>query len=116
MKTQAPKGGCEGKNGEFYIGGQFLPSSERTMKGAVSSEKGKSRGKVQIENGVWVDAREGYMPLFPRLAGTIAILDRGTGALKLNNVNWDYMGCTAAEASVWVDAYNRGERWVQVNN
>jgi hypothetical protein len=115
MRTQAPKGGCEGVNGDYYIGGQFLPSSEMTIKGAIKIQS-KPRGKVQVENGVWVESRDGYLPIFPRIAGTIAILDRATGNMKLNNVNWDYMGCTAVEGQALIDAYNRGDRWLPVEN
>lgn len=28
MATRAPKGGCYGQNGEFYKGGQFLPTTD----------------------------------------------------------------------------------------
>jgi len=35
--NQAKKGGEEGQNGEWYDGGQFLPSSENTVKGAQKS-------------------------------------------------------------------------------
>lgn len=43
METRAAKGGQYGKNGEWYEGGQFLPSSENTEKGKMT--KGTSTGK-----------------------------------------------------------------------
>jgi hypothetical protein len=49
---QAKAGGERGMNGEFYKGGQFLPSSENTVKGAqtVTFHKGT---KKEIAPFVW---------------------------------------------------------------
>lgn len=48
---QAVKGGEQGLNGEFYKGGQFLPSSEKTVKGMQNGRK--STGKREIAPYVW---------------------------------------------------------------
>lgn len=52
---RAKKGGQVGINGEFYQGGQFLPSSEATVKGAHKAivRKGK---KAEVAPYVWAEA------------------------------------------------------------
>lgn len=50
MKRQAKKGGEIGANGEHYKGGQFIATSEKTIKGSKSS---KSTGKKEIANYKW---------------------------------------------------------------
>ena len=51
-RTRAKAGGEIGVNGEFYKGGQFLPSSEMTIKGAqkIIIRKGT---KKEIAPYVW---------------------------------------------------------------
>lgn len=48
---RAPKGGVRGVNGEWYEGGQFLPASERTVKGAQKPRVGT--GKKPVAPYVW---------------------------------------------------------------
>jgi len=51
---QAKAGGEIGMNGEFYQGGQFMPNSKTTIKGATgTSERRKGTGKQEIEPYVW---------------------------------------------------------------
>lgn len=80
---QAPKGGMVGKNGDFYKGGQFLPSTERPKdKGAAY--KGR---KVEIAPFVWKECPEGMRPLWGRIAALVRY-DRETGkaeALEQDN-------------------------------
>jgi len=38
-KPRAPIGGCIGKNGEIYVGGQFLPESEYSIKGQYKKDQ-----------------------------------------------------------------------------
>ena len=52
MNGQAKAGGEIGLNGEFYEGGQFLPSSETTVKGAQKPFISKGK-KFEIAPYVW---------------------------------------------------------------
>lgn len=53
--TQAPKGGCIGLNGESYKGGQFLPTSEATVKGryTVNAKKFNPSKKQEVAPYKW---------------------------------------------------------------
>lgn len=50
---RAKKGGEIGLNGETYKGGQFLPSSEKTVKGSISVRIPKGTGKKEIAPYTW---------------------------------------------------------------
>ena len=52
-ENRAPAGGTIGINGEQYSGGQFLPSSESTVKGAQTRKGKKSTGKREIAPYIW---------------------------------------------------------------
>jgi hypothetical protein len=62
MQTRAKRGGETGKNGEQYAGGTFLPTTTLGKMAKRTICKGPRR--VQIERFVWVDAREGFRPIF----------------------------------------------------
>lgn len=67
--NQAKKGGEYGVNGEWYKGGQFLPSSPETVKGAqkVVIHKGK---KSQIAPYVWEPApADNMLSIYDRIGG-----------------------------------------------
>ena len=65
---QAKKGGQVGKNGEWYEGGQFLPSSENTIKGAQSKATVKKGTKQQVAPYTWEPAPyDDAMSIFDRI-------------------------------------------------
>lgn len=81
-RTRAQSGGEYGVNGSFYQGGQFLPSSEKTVKGAQKSDKRKRSGgrlrKREIAPYLWaVQPYEGAVPLWQGLQ-TLTQFKRGT--------------------------------------
>jgi hypothetical protein len=114
---KARAGGQYGRNGEFYQGGQFLPSSERTIKGEFgnSSKTKKARvRRVEIAPREWAEAPEGKRSIWKTVAGTFAKYDWDTGNLVLNtNAQMlTYFDTTEAEVQDLVDRWNAGERWM----
>jgi hypothetical protein len=112
---KAQAGGQYGKNGEFYQGGQFLPSSPDTIKGEFGSKKVKKARVRRVEIGPreWVEAPEGKS-IWTEVTGTFAKYDWDTGKLVLNtNAQMlAYFDTTEAEVQTLVDRWNAGERWM----
>lgn len=72
---QAKAGGEIGKNGEFYKGGQFLPSSENTIKGAQKTQP--PTGKQLIAPYVWeVAPEDGLLAIYARIEHSSRITNR----------------------------------------
>lgn len=100
--ARASKGGQTGMNGEWYEGGQFLPNTQLT-KMARPTRTGS--GKVQVEPYVWVQARDGFRPIFGQFpyhpAHHLAMRER---------VNPAYVDVARLDAlySLWI----AGERWI----
>lgn len=66
--TQAKKGGERGLNGEWYEGGQFLPGSEKTVRGANKHEFKPPTGKQCIAPYVWDKApQDGLLAIYARI-------------------------------------------------
>ncbi len=66
--NQAKKGGERGLNGEWYEGGQFLPGSEKTVKGANKHEFKPPTGKQCIAPYVWEKApKDGLLAIYARI-------------------------------------------------
>lgn len=71
---QAKAGGEIGKNGEFYKGGQFLPSSELTIKG---SQKHTKTGKQCIAPYAWEVAPElGMEAIYARIEHNSQVVNK----------------------------------------
>jgi hypothetical protein len=132
MKMEkAPKGGTYGKNGEWYKGGQFLPSSEKTVKGAIKIKKGSGKRVIapyiwerplddnmvsiydRIESHVQDNRKEceyvkgeGFIGLQLRAGNLLAkgrsLSSYGEYSIGQAKINW-LMGL--------VEAFNNGERW-----
>ena len=114
---KAKKGGQYGKNGEFYRGGQFLPSSPNTIKGEFGSSGTKKTSVYRVEIGPreWVEAPEGKRSIWTTIAGIFAKYDWDTGRLVLrtNPQTLTYFDTTEDEAQNLVDRWNAGERWME---
>jgi hypothetical protein len=112
--TQAPKGGCVGVNGDTYEGGQFLPASEDTIKGAKKVQPRKP-SKCQIEPYVWVLCPDGQVSIFELLSWHRFNRTAGTFAFN-SDLNYSAAGMGGAEGAAYdrglIEAYNGGERFV----
>ena len=70
MNRQAKAGGEIGVNGEFYEGGQFLPSSENTIKGAQKPTISKGK-KFEVAPYVWEPApADDMLSIYDRITHT----------------------------------------------
>lgn len=131
--NQAKKGGEKGLNGEQYKGGQFLPSSERTVKGAVKIKA--SSGKKEIAPFVWqVAPADDMLSIYDRISHYCIdnrracefVKGQGFVALQLAPDKFTAQGlmlisvephiCPMGEQRLaWVkmliERFNNGERW-----
>lgn len=107
-QKRAKQGGEIGKNGEFYAGGTFLPSTTLTK---MSRTLAKGNRKVQIEPYVWVDS-EGRKTLYDLLAGKVGVMSRDGKFAPNNSTAITYLGYTLKQAQELCDRYNNGDRWL----
>jgi len=112
MNTRAKSGGQIGANGEWYNGGEFLPSSEKTVKGEMKkSPAKKGTGKRQIAPFVWEVAPEGMGSIYQRYS---QVWKMENGKMEVfKGLNREYYGEKfLAEAQEMAERWNRGERWM----
>lgn len=69
-KRRAKKGGEVGRNGEFYPGGKFLPST-RLPKGSRPSYSGGDN-RWLVEPGILATIPEGSVAIFPQIMHIVA--------------------------------------------
>lgn len=111
-KERAPKGGAFGANGEWYEGGKFINTVAENEKRSAKAAK-KSARKQEIEAYVWaVPPVAGQMSLYRRFAGVFGNVRNGLAYVDCKQVTLDYYRTTLEEVQGWVDAYNRGQRWI----
>lgn len=116
MYNRAVAGGQTGKNGEFYKGGTFLPSTTLPKRSSQSC-KAKTR-KVLVEPGVLAELPEGcggsifgtYRELISVQAGTAYARDCPDAVVKAY-INKDVEAGRATLVDL-VKAYNAGSRWL----
>lgn len=111
MQKRAKIGGEVALNGEFYHGGEFLPTTQM-----ASQHRGKAAPKARKQN------VEGYTWDFAPVAGQIAIYPQLSGTMQYDrNTNTFsvfapyYSKLDAAQQQRFDDLiarFNRGERWV----
>lgn len=114
-RKQAPKGGIFGINGDFYKGGQFLPTNIQTTKGLNTAKKAR---KVQIERFKWVESREheGFEPLLKKLnVGVFSRFDHD-GKVHFNcpESAIAYYNVDRKEIEKLCKLYNFGFRWLKI--
>lgn len=108
-QKRAKQGGEIGKNGEFYAGGTFLPSTTLTK---MTRTVAKGSRKVQIQPYTWV-ASEGRKSLFEAFAGVFGTVSReGVATLTASPATLAYYRTSRDEAQEMIDRYNNGERWL----
>ena len=109
-QKRARPGGEVGANGEFYEGGKFIATTDHA-KG--KKRAGKGSGRVEVENYTWVPSRDGFRPLYGRLAG-IEVRDRATGRFSFNEGlrGDDATAGAITQRRADIAAWNEGKRWV----
>jgi len=123
MTKQAKAGGETGLNGEFYQGGEFMPSSAYTVKGENKRAKSKKSGKPQkceIANYKWevrpaADMRSIYswLGVSQKFNQTGYSKETGSqGYFELTQMNFAYFGLTEESMQALINKWNAGERWI----
>lgn len=97
-------------NGEFYQGGEFLPSTELPSR-SRKVVKAKAR-KAQIAPYVWEVAPEGKSSIYGQLAGIFGkVVDGRMIITNTNESTLAWTGRTLEEVQTLTDRWNSGERW-----
>lgn len=115
IKTRAQAGGEIGINGEFYEGGQFLPSSPMTINGEMQKTNSrKGSRKMEVAPYKWEVAPEGMRSIFTAIGGTVARYNRNTGEMEYlgNEQAENYFGYTSEEVISLIEKFNSGEKWM----
>lgn len=108
---RAPKGGAFGANGEWYEGGKFINTVAKNEKRAAKSAKASR--KQEIEPYVWaIPPVAGQMSLLRRFSGVFGTVRNGVAYVQCKQITLDYYKTSIEEVQQWVDAYNRGVRWI----
>ena len=110
---RAPKGGTIGINGSSYDGGQFLPQSAMTIKGAQKTSKTTRKArKVEIANYEWAYAPTAdHISIWANIVGIFAISDGDRLVYSAKPETLAYYGRTESWARDLVERWNAGERW-----
>lgn len=122
VTTRAKKGGEYGVNGEFYNGGEFLPSSPYTVKGATKAEAKRITRKQEIAPYCWKVAPNGEQSIWSCIRSLVYFVESTyskeagkTGIVAPVSFSWKGMGWTEQgynEFKQLVERWNKGERWV----
>lgn len=115
-RSQAKAGGQTGINGEWYEGGQFLPGSEDTIKGAIKIKAGT---KAQIAPYMWGTAPEPNMlSIYDRLQHYCTDnrkeckYEKGKGFVGLKLTPSKVLVSMSSEGPQgWDDEYQRRYEW-----
>jgi hypothetical protein len=104
---RAKAGGEVGKNGEFYKGGSFLPSTQLPKRGATARKV--ANDKTLISPGVLGFVPDGQLAVFRRLSSIVQFDDDGKAvALADDSPAITHYFDSSAEMHALVDLYNRG--------
>ena len=112
MQKRAPIGGTVAMNGEFYQGGEFLPSTALMSQGKARS-KATTERKQEFESYKWgIAPVAGQRAIYAMLAGVYGKFNRANNTFEVftayvSNLPADQQ----ALAARLVQLYNDGERW-----
>ena len=112
-QTRAKKGGQIGKNGEFYSGGTFLPTTQLSKMARPAVSKGT--GKQEIEPFKWEVAPEGKKSLYKQINGVVGKCTATEATIRTDDglsQTMAYYGITQDQILEWISLYNSGARWV----
>ena len=111
---RAKKGGETGKNGEFYKGGSFLPSTTLPKRSADTRLTRASQQGI-VEPGVKADVPEGKRPIFQRIMNFVDVAQDGKLRIlkhldSAESACWDHYG-PFEEVQGLLERYNAGDRF-----
>lgn len=99
--TQAKVGGEIGMNGEFYQGGEFLPSSPNTIKGEFATVKGQKL-QARKEAAIINDRINTELSNFYPNNSVAQARELYAMYLRDNGVNTRYINIYSADFAKWV--------------
>lgn len=115
-QIRAKKGGEYGANGEFYQGGEFLPSSAFTVKGEFSSNRKAQQWKprkMEIAPYKWeLQPEENSISIYATIAGVFGKVINGKFEINTNEQTLSYFQKTIEEIEELAARWNNGERWM----
>lgn len=112
---RAKKGGQVGINGERYEGGQFLPSSPETVKGAQGNGRKKATPKPRKQEVApykWDFPPSAQARSIYSLITNFATLENGRFVFTASDQAIEYFNLDVAETMDLIEKYNSGQRWV----
>ena len=110
-KARARKGGEYGKNGLFYNGGEFLPSTQ--LAPMTGGKKNAKTRKQEIAPYTWeVPPTEKHYSIYRQVAGVFAVRDGDKLKFAASQQTLDYFKTTKEEAEKLIEMWNNGERWI----
>ncbi len=112
---QVTKGGQTGINGEWYEGGQFLPSSPATVKGEFKTvgEQYNATRKQEVAPYVWqVPPTAESRSIYRMVAGVFGKIVKGKMTMVASDQTFRYYKMTRSHVQELCDRWNSGERWV----
>ena len=110
-KFRADKGGELGVNGEWYEGGQFLPSTTLPKMQKQQGKKYNKTHKIEIEPYKWVEANKADSSIMTQF-GIFMIIDWENGIAKptYNQNAYAHYGKTNEQIEKVCERFNGGER------
>ena len=111
---RATAGGQRGVNGEWYEGGQFLPTSPKTIKGQQKSNKTERRARKQeIAPYLWEVAPTAKARSIYAMTSAFAKIGRDEKLeLAASDQTLAYYGKGKLEVTELIERWNQGERWL----
>jgi len=112
MQKRAMAGGETAINGEFYHGGEFLPTTQLPSQ-SKGAKKIAAPRKQNVEGYKWEIAPvAGLIAIYPQLSG-VQKYDRNTNTFSPFMPYYSNLSADAqARADELMSKYNAGERWV----
>lgn len=112
IDTRAKVGGEVGMNGEWYKGGQFLPST-MLPKGTQKKNK-KGSGKQEVAPYDWQVAPADNLHSIYKSVDVLVNIDNGEMIITASQQTLNYYEVDVDNLQSLVDLWNDGERWIVV--
>jgi hypothetical protein len=111
MQKRAKIGGEIGMNGEFYMGGEFLPNTQLASQG--KADKKAATRKQNVEGYKWeVAPAPGLIAIYPQLSG-VQQYNRNTNTFSPFMPYYSKLTTEQQQrADDLMARYNKGERWI----
>ncbi len=112
MQKRAKSGGEVAMNGEFYHGGEFLPTTQLPSQPKARKVVRQPR-RSQIARYEWAETPEGKRSIFTAIIGTVA-QERNGVMSRFEPAIAHYGEMTAGRPlDELIAAWNAGERWME---